>query len=119
MFAAFASAGGGNSGNAKACKSGGWKTMVAANGAHFKNQGACVSSAVRGSTAPQGETPDGTAGSDDANGSSGSDDANGSSALTAPCKNGGWTTALGANGMSFGNQGACVSYLARGGTLSH
>ena len=84
--------------------------MVAANGAHFKNQGACVSSAVRGGAAPQGETPAGA---------EGSDDANGSSALFAPCKNGGWTTALGANSMTFGNQGACVSYVARGGTLSH
>ena len=110
VFAAFVSAGGGNSGNAKACKSGGWKTMVAANGAHFKNQGACVSSAVHGSTAPQGETQDGA---------EGADDASGSSALTAPCKNGGSTTAVGANSMTFGNQGACVSYLARGGTLSH
>jgi hypothetical protein len=110
MFAAFASAGGGNSGNAKACKSGGWKTMVTANGAHFKNQGACVSYAVRGSTAPKGETPSGT---------EGSDDSSESSALTAPCKNGAWTTALGVNGISFRNQGACVSYVARGGSLSH
>jgi choice-of-anchor C domain-containing protein len=37
------------------CKNGAWKTMTDANGAAFKNQGACVSSYARGGAAPHGK----------------------------------------------------------------
>ena len=33
------------------------------------------------------------------------------------CLNGGWQSLVGDDGAAFANQGACVSYLARGGTL--
>jgi hypothetical protein len=33
------------------------------------------------------------------------------------CQKGGWTTYTRADGTSFANQGACVSYAARGGSL--
>src|SRR5438105_421889 len=33
------------------------------------------------------------------------------------CLNGGWRSLVSDDGAAFANQGACVSYLARGGTL--
>lgn len=53
--AAAATAGGGNSENAKRCQKGGWQYWVRADLTPFKNQGACVSYAARGGvlTAPQ------------------------------------------------------------------
>jgi len=35
------------------------------------------------------------------------------------CKDGGWKTAVDANGNGFKNQGACVSYVASGGKSQH
>ena len=49
LAAAPASAGG-NSANANLCKKGGWQTLVKADATLFKNQGDCVSYAVRGGT---------------------------------------------------------------------
>jgi hypothetical protein len=47
---ASATAGGGNSANAKKCQKGGWKTLVRADHTAFKNQGDCVSYAAKGGT---------------------------------------------------------------------
>lgn len=41
----------------------------------------------------------------------------GNSANAKKCYHGGWTSYTTENGASFANQGACVSYGARGGTL--
>ena len=51
---ATATAGGGNSGNAKLCQKGGWQYWVRVDQTPFKNQGDCVSYAARGGilTAP-------------------------------------------------------------------
>ena len=106
----LASAGGGKSGNAKACKAGGWKTMLRADNTSFKNQGACVSYSVRSNSSPKADTADSEKPDT-------SDEANKTN-ISAPCKKGGWTTALGASGIHFRNQGACVSYVVRGGTLT-
>ena len=48
--AAVASAGGGNSANAKLCQKGGWQTLVRADGSPFASQGDCVSYAAQGGT---------------------------------------------------------------------
>jgi hypothetical protein len=45
-----ATAGGGNSANAKQCQKGGWQTLFRSDGTSFKNDGACVSYAARGGT---------------------------------------------------------------------
>jgi hypothetical protein len=47
---ASATAGGGNSANAKACQQDGWKNLVRTDGTSFTNQGACVSYAAQGGT---------------------------------------------------------------------
>ena len=36
---------------------------------------------------------------------------------TSVCKDGGWTGLVRADGTAFKNQGDCVSYIAKGGTL--
>ena len=43
-----ASAGGGNSANAKSCQHGGWQTWVRSDQTTFANQGDCVSYAAQG-----------------------------------------------------------------------
>jgi hypothetical protein len=43
-----ATAGGGNSGNAKACQKGGWQNLHPAGGGSFKNEGDCVSYLAHG-----------------------------------------------------------------------
>ena len=48
LGATTAFAGGGNSGNAKACRKGGWMQLYRSNGTAFKNQGACVSYGAHG-----------------------------------------------------------------------
>jgi hypothetical protein len=50
LAAAPTSAAAGNSANANLCKNGGWQTVVKADATLFKNQGDCVSYAVRGGT---------------------------------------------------------------------
>src|SRR5262245_17957783 len=47
---ATASADGGNSANAEACRNGGWQTLVGAQAAAFKNQGDCIAYAAQGGT---------------------------------------------------------------------
>ena len=47
---AGATAGGGNSANAKLCQKDGWRNWVQADGSAFKNQGDCVSYAAQGGT---------------------------------------------------------------------
>ena len=47
---AVASAGGGNSANAKLCQKGGWQTLLRSDGSSFANQDACVSYAGQGGT---------------------------------------------------------------------
>jgi hypothetical protein len=47
---ATATAGGGNSANAKLCQKGGWQNWVRTDGSAFKNQGSCVSYAAQGGT---------------------------------------------------------------------
>jgi hypothetical protein len=47
---ATATAGGGNSANAKKCQNGGWQTLVRSDGTSFTSEGACVSYAARGGT---------------------------------------------------------------------
>ena len=44
-------------------------------------------------------------------------DAGGNSANAHACQQGGWQHLFRSDGTSFANQGACVSYAARGGTL--
>jgi hypothetical protein len=46
--AALASAGGGNSANAKLCQKGGWQTLVRSDGSTFASEEACVSYAAHG-----------------------------------------------------------------------
>ena len=46
--AVTASAGGGNSGNAKLCQKDGWKTLVRSDGSSFENQDECVSYGAQG-----------------------------------------------------------------------
>ena len=41
----------------------------------------------------------------------------GNSAAAQACKNGGWRTLTNADGQPFQNQGDCVNYAARGGTI--
>ena len=45
-----ASAGGGNSDNAKLCQHGGWEDLEREDGSPFKNDGDCVSYAAQGGT---------------------------------------------------------------------
>ena len=45
-----ATAGGGNSDNAKLCQKGGWQTLVGADGTVFTNEGDCVSFGAHGGT---------------------------------------------------------------------
>jgi hypothetical protein len=47
---AGATAGGGNSANAKSCQHGGWQTWVRADQTPFINQGDCVSYGAQGGT---------------------------------------------------------------------
>jgi hypothetical protein len=47
---ATATAGGGNSANAKLCQKGGWQTLVRSDGSSFANQDECVSYAAKGGT---------------------------------------------------------------------
>lgn len=44
-------------------------------------------------------------------------DHGGNSAEAKTCKKGGWKTLFRSDGTPFKNQGACVSYVVRGGTL--
>jgi hypothetical protein len=55
---AVASAGGGNSGNAKLCQKGGWQHLARADGTPFVNAADCVSYAAQGGTLidPRGPT---------------------------------------------------------------
>jgi len=48
--AANAVAGGGNSGNAKACQNNGWQSLTRTDGTSFANQGDCVSYGAHGGT---------------------------------------------------------------------
>jgi hypothetical protein len=48
--AATATAGGGNSANAKACQKGGWQSLHPSGSGAFKNEGNCVSYLARGGT---------------------------------------------------------------------
>jgi hypothetical protein len=50
LAVAVASAGDGNSANAKVCQDGGWKTFVRSDGTSFANEGECVSWAAFGNT---------------------------------------------------------------------
>ena len=45
-----ATAGGGNSANAKACQKGGWMNLQGSDGTQFANQGECVSFGAHGGT---------------------------------------------------------------------
>jgi hypothetical protein len=47
---ATATAGGGNSANAKKCQKGGWQHLTTSTGESFANEGACVSYGARGGT---------------------------------------------------------------------
>ena len=47
---ASATAGGGNSANAKKCQKGGWQTLIRSDGTSFASEGDCVSYAARGGT---------------------------------------------------------------------
>jgi len=92
------------------CKRGGWNHMfewAEAPFTAFKNQGACVSSYAKAGMVPIGSP---TADETDE-----SDDTGANSDPGAQCKKGGWQELTDASGASFKNQGACVSYYARGG----
>jgi hypothetical protein len=51
--AAVASAGGGNSANAKLCQKGGWQALVRSDGSSFASEEQCVSYAAQGGTLAQ------------------------------------------------------------------
>lgn len=92
------------------CKRGGWQEMVDSSFNPFSNQGRCVSTFATAGAVPIG---------------SGKTDATDTTVTTADtgdtgaqCKHGGWQSLVDANGASFKNQGACVSYVAKGGTVS-
>jgi choice-of-anchor C domain-containing protein len=91
------------------CKHGGWHLMVESADTlftPFKNQGACVSSYARAGLVPIGNTTADQTG-----------DTGGSGGTAAQCKHGGWTSLADAGGTPFKNQGACVSYYARSGSV--
>lgn len=89
------------------CKRGGWHSMVeTADGLYtpFRNQGACVSSYAKAGMVPIGNTTSSKPG-----------DTGATSDPGAQCKKGGWQGLTDGSGNPFKNQGACVSYYARGG----
>jgi hypothetical protein len=87
---ATATAGGGNSVNAKQCQKNGWQTLVASTGASFTSEDQCTSYAARG----------------------------GMLHSAAPCLNGGWQTpAQRSDGTAFGSETDCISYVAGDGVV--
>ena len=89
---ATATAGGGNSANAKKCQKDGWQTLVTSTGQTFANEEACTSYGARGGVLyplPQ-----------------------------APCLNGGWQApAQRSDGTPFGSQSDCISYVSGNGVV--
>lgn len=89
---ATATAGGGNSANAKRCQKNGWQTLVTSTGATFANEDECTAYGARGGVVyPQS---------------------------AAPCLNGGWQApAQRSDGTAFASQADCVAYAEAGGVV--
>ncbi len=95
------------------CKQGGWQEMVdSVFFAPFTNQGRCVSSYAKAGAVPigSGKANKGTTTTTTTTDTTGN--------TGAQCKHGGWKSMVDADGASFKNQGACVSYVAKGGVVS-
>jgi hypothetical protein len=89
---ATATAGGGNSANAKLCQKNGWQTLVTATGDTFQNAGECTDYAADGGTLrPLSSTP---------------------------CLNDGWQApAQRSDGTAFGSEADCTAYTAGDGRV--
>ena len=89
---ATATAGGGNSANAKQCQKSGWQTLVTSTGATFTSEEQCTSYAARGGVLLP--------------------------ASQAPCLNGGWQApAQRDDGTGFGSQADCTAYTSANGVV--
>jgi hypothetical protein len=89
---ATATAGGGNSANAKKCQKDGWQTLVTSTGATFSSEEQCTSYAARGGTVYP--------------------------ASQAPCLNGGWQApAQRSDGTAFGSEADCIAYTSGNGVV--
>jgi hypothetical protein len=89
---ATATAGGGNSTNAKQCQKDGWQTLVTSTGATFTSEDQCTSYAARGGVVYP--------------------------ASQAPCLNGGWQApAQRDDGTGFGSQADCTAYTSANGVV--
>jgi hypothetical protein len=87
---ATATAGGGNSVNAKKCQKNGWQTLVTSTGATFTSEEQCTSYAARG----------------------------GALYSAAPCLNDGWQSpAQRSDGTGFGSEADCVNYVTGDGVV--
>lgn len=89
---ATATAGGGNSANAKRCQKNGWQTLVTSTGATFANEESCTSYGAGGGVFYP--------------------------LSSAPCLNGGWQApAQRSDGTAFSSQADCIAYTGAGGTV--
>ena len=85
-----ATAGGGNSANAKKCQKNGWQALVNATGSAFTSEDECTAYAAHG----------------------------GSLYSAAPCLNGGWQSpAQRSDGTAFGSEADCISYVTGNGVV--
>ncbi len=81
--------------------------------APFTNQGRCVSSYAK-----SGAVPIGSGKADQITTTANTSDTSDTSDTGAQCKHGGWKSIVDSDGASFKNQGACVSYVAKGGVVA-
>jgi hypothetical protein len=89
---ATASAGGGNSANAKLCQKNGWQTLVTGTGDAFQNAGECADYAADGGILHP--------------------------LSSAPCLNDGWQApAQRSDGTGFGSEADCAAYTAGDGRV--
>ncbi len=87
---ATATAGGGNSANAKKCQKNGWQTLVTSTGAAFTSEEQCTSYAAQG----------------------------GAVYSATPCLNNGWQApAQRSDGSAFGSEADCITYVAGNGVV--